>query len=121
VDKEILTVVGVTALIFLLMLPQWMAVGPSLVVQSASLSGDSLTFSVSYEAPWPKSCYVVVYGPFRYDNQPGHETGNNIYVLTARQGTLSDTLQLRTGETLESFSSELWCDNDLMTSAEVPL
>lgn len=119
-DKELLTVAGAVALLFIFMLPNWVPVEPSVDVQSASLANRTLQFSLDYSAPFRKSCYLVVRGPFAYD-QPGHEEGNNIYVLKDKEGQLSDTLQLQPGETLEELRVELWCDRDKLLGREVPL
>jgi len=120
VDRELLVVVGLVALAFFFVLPPWTPVSPSIKIESATLEDSTVSFSVSYEAPWRKSCFLVFYGPFRYD-KPGHEAGNNIYVLTERTGTISDTLALRIGDTIDRLHVELWCDNNKLAEAEYPL
>ncbi|GEM_PF-2571557 len=119
-DRELLIVVGLVALAFFFVLPSWTPVQPGVEIESATLGNDTVDFSVSYEAPWEKSCFLVFYGPFRYD-KPGHEAGNNIHVLTERTGTISDTLALRIGDTIDRLRVELWCDNDRLAEAEYPL
>ncbi|MBR9689273.1 MAG: hypothetical protein GOV01_00010 [Candidatus Altiarchaeota archaeon] len=119
-DTELLTMVSLMGLVFIFVLPQWTLVEPSLEYKSASLESSSFSFSVGYSAPFRKACYVVVYGPFVYD-KPGHEVGNNIYVLTTQQGTLSDTLTTQLGANVTSVNMELWCDHDKLKSLEIPL
>lgn len=119
-DNALWLMIGLFALTFLFILPSWTGVVPSLAIDSASLVNDSMTFSATYSVPWKKACYAVVYGPFAYD-KPGHEKGNNIYVFTNQQGRLVDTLKLQPGASLDSLKMELWCDNDRLKSAEVPL
>jgi hypothetical protein len=120
VDKELLLVLGLAALTFLFMLPSWTPVEPKLDVESVTFSGNSLEFSLNYQAPERKSCFLVFYGPFRYDGA-GHEVGNNIYVLTDRVGSLEDTLPVRVGENMTSLDVEMWCDNDKVAESVVPL
>jgi len=120
VDKEFAIVVALIVLAFLFVLPSWVQVEPSLKVTNAQLQGERVQFSIDYSAPEPKSCYIVVYGPFQYD-QIGHETGNNIFVLTNRKGTLSDTLTLQENASLSELRAELWCDNDLKANAISPI
>lgn len=119
-DKELLIIVGLAALVFLFILPPWAYLEPALEIESAALEDSSLSFSASYQAPSQKSCFLVAYGPFRYD-KPGHEAGNNIYVLGTRTGTVTDTLALRVGDSLESLRIEMWCDNDKIIESVVPL
>ncbi len=110
-DRNLLTAVGLIALVMLFVFPQWTPVQPSVKIKSADLQNGSVRFTVDYSAPWTKSCYLVVYGPFEID-KGGHEEGNNIYVLSQRSGTISDTLVLQRNATLDSLRVELWCDWD---------
>lgn len=119
-DRNTTVALVAMGLVFLFMLPSWTPVVPSINITEARLSNSSLTFRIKYSAPWSNSCFVVVYGPFTFD-KPGHEEGNNIYVLRNRQGELSDTLKLRPGATLERLKAELWCDWDKLGEAEFSL
>lgn len=119
-DKELLVIIGFAALTFLFVLPRWTPVEPSLEIDSVLVDADAVTFSLSYQAPERKSCFLVFYGPFRYD-AIGHEAGNNIHVLTEQVGTLTDTLAVRMGDTLESFDVEMWCDNEKIAESVMPL
>ena len=100
---------GLIALAFLFTLPPWSPIEPRVEITDAKIEGNSLSFSVTYAAPWPNSCFLVVYGPFLFD-KPGHEEGNNIYVLNKREGVISDKLTLKPNSTLEELKIELWCD-----------
>ena len=117
VDKELIGVVGLLGLAFVFILPSWVHFEPGLVLDFASKTNTSMSFSATYSAPTTKSCYLVAYGPFAYDGI-GHEEGNNIYVLTTNTGVVSDTLTLQGGQTLSSFKLELWCDNDKLIETE---
>ena len=110
-DRLMLASLAIISIAFLLRLPSWTPVEPVLKLNSATTDGRLVSFSLSYAAPWAKSCYVVVYGPFTIDG-PGHEEGNNIYVLNSRTGTLSDQLLLQQGANLTEFRAELWCDDN---------
>lgn len=116
-DKEFAIVLSLAVLAFLFVLPAWTEVKPSLSVSRAVLQNGTLSFSVGYSAPEPKSCYLVVYGPFRYRGI-GTETGNNIYVLRNTRGTVSDSLPLQNGATLDTLRVEMWCDNDRVAEIE---
>ena len=109
VEKELWLAVGLIALAFLFILPPWSDIGSNLSIKEARLSNNRVFFTIDYSAPWAKSCYLVVYGPFEIDSQ-GHEKGNNIYVLSKRQGELSDSLRLQENRSLEKLKVELWCD-----------
>lgn len=112
-NKQILIALGIFALAFLFVFPTWQYIEPKLDVTSVSVNGQQVDFSIDYAADWPKSCYIVVYGPFAFD-ESGHEKGNNIFVLSSREGTLSDSLLLQAGSGLTQFKTELWCDNDMI-------
>jgi hypothetical protein len=116
-DKNFILVVCLIAVTFLFILPSWRPLTPKLDFVSASNTNGTVGFSVSYAVPWQKSCYVVAFGPFVYD-RTGHEQGNNIFVLTERQGVLSDSLLLQQGEELSSLKLQLWCDNDFILESE---
>ena len=116
-DKEFVILLGVFALLFLFTLPSWSSIENKLEIQSASLESGKLSFSANYAAPWPKSCYIVTYGPFIYDGQ-GNEEGNNIFVLSKREGILTNSLTLQVNKTLTSLKLELWCDNDKLIETE---
>lgn len=118
-DKELIVMVALGALVFLFILPPWSNIGTSLSVD-ASLVDNKLTFTTEYTTSWHKSSYLVVYGPFVYDTI-GHETGNNIYVLSDRTGSFTDTLTLQEGQTLESLKIEMWNDHEKLEEVEVPL
>lgn len=118
-DKELLAMVGFGALVFLFILPPWSETEPELSV-TASQANGTVSFTATYATPWEKSSYLVVYGPFVHD-APGHEEGNNIYVLTAKTGVTSDTLTLQPGEALDSLRVELWNDHEKLRESEVPI
>jgi len=116
VDKELIGVVALIGLVFLMeSLPSWTKYDPSLSIENAFATNTSVSFSVKYSAPEVKSCYLVVYGPFALDSA-GHEEGNNIFVLTANTGTITDTMTLQPGASLNTLDVELWCDNDRLSS-----
>ena len=116
-DKEFTILLGVLTLTFLFILPSWSSIENELEIQSASLESGKLSFSASYAAPWHKSCYIVTYGPFIYDGL-GNEEGNNIFVLSKRTGTLTNTLTLQSNKTLMALKLELWCDNTKLVETE---
>jgi hypothetical protein len=116
-DKNFILVVCLIALTFLFILPSWNPLAPKLDIISASSLNGTVGFSASYAVPWQKSCYIVAFGPFVYDRS-GHENGNNIFVLTERQGVLSDSLLLQQNEILPSLKLQLWCDNDFLLESE---
>lgn len=116
VDKEFIGVVALIGLVFLMeSLPSWTSYNPSLSIKTAFATNTSVSFSVKYSVPEVKSCFLVVYGPFAF-NSAGHEEGNNIYVLTANTGTITDTLLLQPEASLNTLNVELWCDNDRLSS-----
>ncbi|HDR53700.1 MAG TPA: hypothetical protein ENN60_03470 [archaeon] len=115
--KYLMVALGVSALAWLFIFPAWRPVENQLVINDLIQTGDSISFDMTYGVPWKNSCFVVVYGPFVFD-RPGHEEGNNIYVLTSRTGTLKDTLALQEGTSLSVFKAELWCDNDMLAEVE---
>ena len=118
-DKELIVMVALGALVFLFILPPWSDMGTNLSVD-ASLADNEVTFTAEYTTSWQKSSYLVVYGPFVHD-LVGHEFGNNIYVLSDRQGSFTDTLILQEGQTLESLKIEMWNDHEKLEEVEVPL
>ncbi len=79
---------------------------------SYSPENSTLRFSLSYTAPVPKVCYVVVYGPFA-----GNEgEGNQIYTLRSTQGKIEEKLHLL-GK-LNKFRAELWCEHRKLAEVE---
>ena len=116
-DKEFTMILGAIVLTFLFVLPSWSALNNKLEIQSVSLDDRKISFSVEYSVPWPKSCFIVAYGPFAFGGQ-GFEEGNNIFVLSKRTGTLTETLTLKPEESLISLKLELWCDNNKLLETE---
>ncbi len=109
---------SIVALAVLFQLPSWHEVKPSVEITSARVEDNWLKASISYSAPFPGACYLVVYGPFAF--APGiSEEGNNIIVLDKQKGSLNLNLPLKGN--LTELKVELWCDNTKLASATTPL